>query len=118
MGLKKQNYESKALEIVIPQAYAIIKTIQVEGDSGVATFHIQTSRNAADKKTPIEKIDVPFEVNRNENPFITAYRAAKAEKTIERYTFDKEQGKPVKIPVTVRAAFFGWDDDIVSESES
>lgn len=118
MGLKKQNYESKALEIIIPQAYALIKKIQVEGDSGVAIFHIQTTRDAADKKTPIEKIDVPFEVKRNESPFITAYRAAKAEKTVERYTFDKVQGKPVKTTVIVKGAFFDWDDDIISESES
>ena len=54
MGLYKQNYESKKLGIVLPEAYALIKALHINGEYGRAIFEIQTSRDNCFEKEPIE----------------------------------------------------------------
>lgn len=93
MGVKTKNYEAKSMGITLPEAYAIIQGIQIERNSAVATFAIQCTRDNALGKTPIEVKKMHFAVNRNENPFVTAYKLAKAEGGI----------------------FAGWQDDIIKE---
>lgn len=93
MGLKTTNYEVKSLGITVPTAYAIIRDMEIKGSKGKAELVIQASREAASEKQPLEKIYVNFSVNRNENPYVTAYNAAKGE--------------------AAEGALQGWVDDII-----
>ena len=109
MGLKTNNYEVKKLGITLPEAYAIISHLTVSGDSGYAEFAIQSTRDNSLKLQPIEIVRVDFKVDRNESPYITAYRQAKAQREINRFNQDTEQMEPVFIP----GFFSNWDNDIV-----
>ena len=103
MGLVKDNYEIKSLGITLPKAYAIVKNISIYGTSGHATIVVQQSRELAIGKSPLEKHEIEFIVDRNENPYNTAYRAAKT---------NKEIGNGDEI-ITIEAPFNDWTDDIV-----
>ena len=109
MGFKKANYEVKKLGIVLPEAYAIIRKMQIDGEHGYAEIVVQSTREATEKLTPIETVRVDFKVNRNENPFVTAYNAAKAQKTVKMFNTETHQveDKVVNMP------FYDWTDDIV-----
>lgn len=102
MGFKKNNYHSEALGITLPEANAVIKNIYIEGEHGNAEFVIQASRENALNLTPIDRVYVPFIVNRNENPYTTAYNAAKGVKIFH------VRGKLVEEPMP----FHGWEDDV------
>ena len=109
MGLKTTNYEVKKLGITIPEAYAMIKNLSIDGNSGYVTFAIQANRDNALKLTPIDTIDMHFVVDRNENPFVTAYNKAKGQTIIEQY--NRTTG--AKETTTVDGILYGWVDDIV-----
>lgn len=105
MGLIKNNYEFKG--IVIPAAYAIA---QVDTNRNTATFYVGANRESAIKQ-PIEVVKMSCCFDRNENPFVTAYKLAKGQ--YEEVQFNEETGHYEK--VTVNQPFYGWDDDIVTE---
>lgn len=108
MALKKTNYEVKDLGITLPEAYAIIHRIEIDGENGSAEFYIQNSpRENAFNLKPLERKVVPFKVNRDESPFTTAYNAAKTDKTVTRELPNGETKE-----VEVKGVFSGWEDDI------
>lgn len=109
MGFKTTNYEAKKLGIVLPEAYAIISGLTVKGNSGFADFSIQSTRDNSLNLQPIETVRVDFKVDRNESPYVTAYRQAKAQKE----TVKVVNGKLEK--VLQNEPFYGWEDDIQEE---
>lgn len=108
MGLKKSNYEVKTLGITLDTAYAVIHRIEIDGKNGTAEFYIQNSpRENAFNLKPLDRKLVHFTVNRDENPFTTAYNTAKTDKTVEELLPDGE----TKV-VEIKGVFSGWEDDI------
>lgn len=109
MGLKTTNYEVKELGMTLPEAYALIQNISVMGETGSADIAIQSTRENAMRLRPIKTVTVTFSINRNESPYITAYKAATT------------AGK-IKVPsqnggietITIPAPFDGWEDDITT----
>lgn len=110
MGLKTTNYEVKKLGIVSPTAYAIIKDLYIKGEYARADFVIQANRTATSEKEPLEIVKVEFALNRNESPFITAYKTAKGQHYENRYN---EETKQVEKVVVNNSIFYGWQDDYV-----
>lgn len=119
MGLKKENYQIEKLGLTLPVAYAILHRLEVCGDRGFAEFRIQNSprENALGLK-PLDVVNIEFAVDRNENPFVTAYREAKKVETgtylFKTGEFD-EKGKEIvrNEAYEIRAPFADWEDDIV-----
>ena len=111
MGLQTTNYEVKSLGIELPTAYAIVSKLNVDGENGLAEFHIQTSREAALTKEPIEKVNVAFTVERDKNPLEQAYIASKATKTVRKWVNNELRY------VEVAGVFADWEDDIVEVEE-
>ncbi len=111
MGLKTKNYENKDTGLVLPEAYALIKAIKIDKEYGTATFAVQTSRDNAFEKAPIFTKEIMFKVNRNENPFTTAYQKA-TEKYVTKVT-DPETGEEKE--VVTGMPFKDWQDDLVTE---
>lgn len=109
MGLKTNNYEVKKLGITLPRAYALIKNLRIDGESAVADFVVQVTRENSIKLQPIETAKVHFKVDRNENPYVTAYRVAKSSKEVQE--FNPETNKMET--VVKHEPFYGWEDDIV-----
>ena len=102
MGFKKQNYTIEEIGVTLPEAYAYIRSIYVNGEKGNAEFVIQASREKAIALAPLKVVHIEFEVNRNESPYVTAYKLAKSVHTIQRG--DKT--------ITHEMPFHGWTDDI------
>jgi hypothetical protein len=107
MGFKKQNYTIKKTMVTLPEAYAIIKNIYIAGQHGTADFVIQSSRDNSMFLQPLDIVRVNFEVNRNESPYITAYRKAK-ESTEEVFYKNGTEGYVKNIKL---GAFHDWEDD-------
>lgn len=103
MGFKKQNYTIEEIGVTLPEAYAYIHNLYVYGDKGNAEFVIQASRENAINLQPLKTVSIEFDVNRNESPYITAYKLAKSAHTIQR-------GDKI---ITYEMPFYGWEDDIV-----
>jgi hypothetical protein len=108
MGLRKENYLAEHIDVVFPEAYATIRKLHIDGKSGVAEFVIQTSRDKSMSAMPIEVVKVYFEVDRNENPYVTAYK--KAKECREDFDFNQD-GKMEKM--LVKSYFTDWEDDII-----
>ena len=108
MGLKTNNYKVEKLDITLPVAYAIIKDFDIKGEKATATFVIQSSRENALEKQPIEIKKFSFKVNRNENPYETAYKLVK---TQVKYVYKDWDGTE-KEKIT-NGIFYGWQDDII-----
>lgn len=113
MGLKKTNYEIKELGITLPEAYAMVKDLEIKGTEAVAKIAVQQSRDFAMSKTPIASATVRFTVNRNENPYETAYKIAKGTTTARRYNPKTKLVELAEVPMP----FNGWEDDIVISNE-
>ena len=108
MGLKRTNYEVKNMGVILPKAYAYIRDMDIRGNKGEATIVVQACRETAICKKPFEERTIKFDVNREENPYITAYRAAKTQKAVV-YNKDTEKFEEKQ----VEGVFHGWEDDIV-----
>ncbi len=108
MGLKIQNLRIKNMGIVMPEAYAVITNLNIDKDKGVAVFSISKDRDSAFNLEPVKKVSVAFNLVREENPFITAYKKAK-EKIVD-YKFDDISLENVS--VTSDSFFSKWEDDI------
>lgn len=118
MGLKTTNYEVKKLGITLPEAYAIVKDLEVRGTSGYAIIAVQSSRENAKKVVSgqmqaLEEKRVDFTVNRETNDRATAYALAKIAKTTRRMNRETRQMETIVID----PMFSGWDDDIVVEDD-
>ena len=110
MGLKKSNFEITQLGITLPEAYAMVKDIEIHGEQAVAKIAVQQSRDFAVNKKPIVEATIRFKVNRNENPYETVYKIAKG--TRKQLVKNAETQKPeiVEVPMP----FHDWEDDIVT----
>lgn len=111
MGLKKTNFEIEQLGITLPEAYAMVKDIEIRGSQAVAKIVVQQSRDFAIEKKPIVEANIRFAVNRNENPYETAYKIAKGTKKQKVLNRENHKVEEIEIPMP----FYGWEDDIVSE---
>ena len=111
MGLKKTNYIVNKLGITLPEAYAYVKELSINGDSGTALIVVQTTRERCKTLAPIEAHYIPFKVDREENPYKTVYETSKARVTEK--TFDYDTGTVRE--VTSSMPFADWEDDIVTE---
>ena len=61
------------------------------------------------KLEPIETVRVDFKVDRNESPYVTAYRKAKSQKETNR--INRDTGKFEN--VIIKEPFYDWKDDII-----
>lgn len=108
MGLKTSNYVVKGKDITLPQAYALIKSISIDGEFGTARFVVQTSREKCFTHEPIEVVRVNFAVNRSENIMTTAYH--KASETYISKVIDPETNEVKEVECGM--PFHGWEDDL------
>lgn len=109
MGLKTTNYVSKSTGLVLPEAYARIKDLVLNGNMGRAIFAIHTARENIDKFSPVDKVEVRFTWDRKSDIAKTAYETAKAEtRTVEKYN---ENGEPYT--EVEYGTLYGWDNDII-----
>lgn len=76
MGLYKKNYEVKDLGITLPEAFAIVRKIDRQGDKGTAELWVHSSRENAKTLQFLERKLVPFKCNDGDNPYEAAYTAA------------------------------------------
>lgn len=114
MGMKIKNYSASDISpSILQEAYALIKSIEINRNKGTAYFVIQEDREKAFNEKPIKGFTVNFEVNRNENPYIAAYREAKKEILVDDLvpTTGEEIKRSVKMPL------YGWEDDIVEVND-
>ena len=104
MGLKTKNYTIEEIGLTLPEAYAVIRNLNVYGENGNADFAIQASREKAIALAPLKTVHLEFTVNRNESPYVTAYNHAKSLLTERRgmHTITREM------------PFYGWEDDVQS----
>jgi hypothetical protein len=109
MGFKKTNYKLEKIGLTLPTAYALIGELKVQGERAKAVFNIHVTREEAAQKKPIEQKVLWFNVDRNENPFVTAYK--KAKESTETVTVDEETGE--EKTVEKKGIFADWTDDIV-----
>ena len=110
MGLKKTNYKIESLGITLPQAYAIIKDLVINGESARADFVIQASRENARNLKPLEIKTLHFKVDRNTNPYETAYIESKKPIVVD-YKRNEELKRLEE--VTKPGIFADWEDDIL-----
>ena len=106
MGLKTTNFFSKSLNYIFPSGYAILKDLVLNGNRGTAYFVVQQTREDAETHTPFEKVHVDFDWDRNENPVVAAYKAAKSEVI-------KKQNEATGEETTEYGVLYAWQDDIV-----
>ena len=106
MGLIKTNYVSKNTGITLPTAYAVLKDLSLEGENARATFVIQSSREATQSLTPIDKVTIPFKWDRKTDLAKMAYQKAKTQK----FTYTDYK---TKANFDVEGTLYGWNDDIV-----
>ena len=112
MGLKWSNFRIEELNLTLPEAYAVVKNLTVNGDRGTAIIAIQQSRELALNKKAFIEVPVKFTVDRNENPYETAYKIAKRNKK----ELVKNQATGRSEIVEVPSLFSDWkDDDIYSK---
>lgn len=76
MGLYKKNYEVKDLGITLPEAFAIVRKIDRQGDKGMAELWVHSSRENAKTLQFLERKLVSFKCNDRDNPYEAAYTAA------------------------------------------
>lgn len=110
MGLKTTNYTTQKTNQFMPNAYARIKDLVLNGNNGRAIFSIQSTREDMDKFDPVEKVEVRFTWDRKKDIAEAAYEAAKSEtRTVEK--IDPTTGEHVS--VVKHGPLYGWTDDIV-----
>lgn len=89
MGLYKKNYEVKDLGITLPEAFAIVRKIDRQGDNGMAELWVHSSRENAKTLQFLERKLVPFKCNDGDNPYEAAYTAAVTPEERTRTVFEK-----------------------------
>ena len=110
MGFTKKGYVLKNLNnTVLAEAYAAIKAISINDGRGEALFTISDRRENAIKGIGYETVRVRFTPDRNERPYITAYKTAKTAKNNDIIKPDTGEKTPVTEPNSI---FTDWEDDI------
>lgn len=89
MGLKKQNYELRGINI--PEAYAMIGKVEIENNIATVGFNIHTSRENLKKYDPLETITIAIKFDRNLSLYEQLYIKSKED------------------------IFKDWQDDIIEE---
>lgn len=89
MGLYKKNYEVKDLRITLPEAFAIVRKIDRQGDKGMAELWVHSSRENAKTLQFLERKLVPFKCNDGDNPYEAAYTAAVTPEERTRHVYEK-----------------------------
>ena len=110
MGLKTTNYLVKRTGAVLPEAYALIHSINAEKNSVRVVFGVYANREKAKEYSPEETKQIHFVWDRKSDIAKTAYELAKGQ-TVEEH-INHETGE--KETITVNGVFYGWTDDIVS----
>lgn len=101
MGFKKTNYVVSDYGATLPEAYAVITELSIQGTLGCAVFSVQASRTASFDLQPYEQKVVYFDyTDRTQNPYDVAYLKAKGVGV-------DENGEQFNMP------FHDWEDDIV-----
>lgn len=124
MGLYKKNYEVKDLGITLPEAFAIVRKIDRQGDKGMAELWVHSSRENAKTLQFLERKLIPFKCNDGDNPYEAAYTAAVTpeertrwipEKIVKKVMVDGEEkeveGFTSKEEKYMFAYFDGWVRD-------
>lgn len=124
MGLYKKNYEVKDLGITLPEAFAIVRKIDRQGDKGMAELWVHSSRENAKTLQFLERKLVPFKCNDRDNPYEAAYTAAVTpeerirwipEKTVKKIIVDGKEkeveGFTAKEEKYMFTYFEGWVRD-------
>ena len=93
MGLYKKNYEVKDLGITLPEAFAIVRKIDRQGDKGMAELWVHSSRENAKTLQFLERKLVPFKCKDGDNPYEAAYTAAVTPEERTRRTFENVKEK-------------------------
>ena len=110
MGFTKKGYVLKNLNnTVLAEAYAAIKAISINDGRGEALFTISDRRENAIKGIGYETVRVRFTPDRNESPYITAYKTAKTVKIYDIINPDTGEKTPVTEPNSILT---DWEDDI------
>lgn len=113
MGFIKKNYVNERMGIELPEAYARICDISVDGGNNAqAIFIIQQSREATYDKQPIEGVVFNMCIDRSKSVYEQIYSAAK-----ESIFSDWEDDIPTDAEVTEEGAEDGQADTEVTESE-
>ena len=113
MGLKTTNYEIKELGITLPEAYAILKKLRIDKNEAIAKLAVQSTREKALALAPIYTESIRFTIDRNENPYVTAYRLAKGQREMEGYNPESMRYEPM----LVNMPFYGWEDDVETDKQ-
>ena len=114
MGLKTTNLYIKKLDLVLPEAYALITDIISVGVYAHATIGVQSSRENAKKMLtkeldPYYTVTIDFPIDRKVSDRVMAYRIAKEPIPMVRVT---EEGDDIYLE---EGPFSGWEDDVDAE---
>lgn len=116
MGKYTTNYSIPNMDHTLETAYAVIRDLTIRGSRGTAVIAIQKTRELALNGAPFQTIKFEFDINRNESPYITAYKKASEEITYkEKYFENPEDMLPTEIEVKKGGPLYGWEDDIIVE---
>lgn len=77
MGLIKNSYKSKKLNIDITPAYAMVGKIEIENDTAIAEMKIHKSRENLEMYEPLETINISCPIDRNLSVYEQIYIEAK-----------------------------------------
>lgn len=112
MGFYKKDYYNNRRNLYLPSAYAIIKDLKIYKKIGFVTFVVQKERDESFTSEEYGNICLYFDINRNENPYITAYKKAKEKKEIIPAPYIDENGKTVqRKSYFLNMPFADWEDD-------
>ncbi|MGM9881556.1 MAG: hypothetical protein ACI31S_01790 [Bacilli bacterium] len=77
MGLKKDSYKSKKLNIDVIPAYAMVGRIEIENDLAIAEMKIHKTREDLEEYDPLETINISCPIDRNVSVYEQIYLEAK-----------------------------------------
>lgn len=107
MGLKTTNYVAKNTGEVYETAYAILSNLTIKGENAEAIFSIHRDREKCFEFDPLETKRLFFTIDRNKNPYETAYQKAK-EKVVQKVYNSNAR---LLETLEVDGLFTGWEDD-------
>lgn len=117
MGKYTTNYSVPNMDHTLETAYAVIRDLTIRGSRGTAVIAIQKTRELALKGAPFQTIKFEFDIDRNESPYITAYKKASEGTTYKETYFENpdEDILPIEVEVKKGGPLYGWEDDIIVE---
>lgn len=130
MGLQTTNYTIKESDLLLPNAYAVIRELFLgKDDKCTVYFYIQADRQKCFDKQPLEVVKFKFVHDRSQNVYEEAYRKASEYKEEEVPVYEEvesvdpitnetiitPQEKGTEMRVVPIGPLGGWSDDIVSK---